>query len=493
MHAKLEGLLKACPDLPSLPGVAVELVREIQRGDTDLDRICSLLERDPALAAKVVSVANSSVYRRGSPATTVRRATLALGANTVSTLALSFSLVRQRSGKRTFDFARFWKRVLLSAVAARVLARVAHVEPEEALLAGLLQDIGILALQAALPEYDAVLRESRNDHLRLERLERERLGASHQEVGAWLVERWSLPDSLGNAVLGSHVPLDDARGSALGRCVAASGYVAEIRLSPGSHVATKAAAELVSSWLSVEPPTFQSVLAQVATDAQSFAEPFDVALPSAKDMQGTLKQARDALVQLSLRVGQIATRRESDAARLAEEKKVLEQQVSRDALTGVFTRGHLDTALALAFANVTRFERPLSVLFCDIDHFKKVNDTHGHPVGDRVLAAVAREIAACARQLDVVGRYGGEEFVVALPATDESGAIAAAGRIRARVEALKLRDDAGAPVPVTISIGVATHGAHWKAESLAALLQAADGALYAAKRAGRNRAISYAP
>jgi diguanylate cyclase (GGDEF)-like protein len=493
VQAKLEGLLKACPDLPSLPGVAVQLVREVQSGDIDLDRICSLLERDPALAAKVVSVANSSVYRRGAPVTTVRRAALALGANTVSTLALSFSLVRQKSGKRTFDFARFWRRVLFSAVASRVLARIVSVDPEEALLAGLLQDVGILALQAAVPEYDAILRDSRNDHLRLERLERERLGSSHPEVGAWLVQSWTLPDALAHAVLGSHVPLDDHRAAPLGRCVAASGYVAEIWLAPGSPAVTKSAAEQVSSWLSIDPAAFQAILAQVAADAESFAEPFDVALPSSKEMQATLKQARDALVQVSLRVGQIATKRESDAARLTEEKKALEQRVARDALTGVHTRGHLDGALVQAFSNVSRFDRPLSVLFCDIDHFKKVNDTNGHPFGDRVLAAVAREVAACARQLDVVGRYGGEEFVVVLPATDESGALAAAERIRGRVEALALSNDAGTRVPVSISIGVATHGARWKAENLPALLQAADSALYAAKRAGRNRVVAHSP
>jgi diguanylate cyclase (GGDEF)-like protein len=139
----------------------------------------------------------------------------------------------------------------------------------------------------------------------------------------------------------------------------------------------------------------------------------------------------------------MASRSESDVLRLSEENKALEQRVARDALTGVFTRAHLDGALAQAFANSVRFDRPLSVLFCDIDHFKAINDTHGHPIGDRVLAAVAREIGACARQLDIVGRYGGEEFVVILPATDASGALVAANRIRSRVEALAVTNDAG--------------------------------------------------
>jgi diguanylate cyclase (GGDEF)-like protein len=488
---KLEKMLKAAPSLPSLPGVAMQLLAECRRPEVDFDRVCDLLARDPALSAKVVGVANSSSYRRGAPVTTVRRAALALGTNAVTTLALSFSLVSQRAARGSFDFRQYWRRALLNAVAARSLAQEMRTDPEEAFLAGLLQDIGMLALNAGVPGYVDVIKEAKQDHLRLERLEREKFEAGHPEVGAWLAKDWGLPEALVGAVLGSHLPLEGDRSSTLGRCVAVSGYVGAIWLQSATPQATQEAAQAASTWLGLESNPFQDVLTRTADAAREFAEAFEVTLPNAKEMKAILTQAKDTLVQVSLRATQIASRSEADAQRLAEEKKTLEQQYSRDALTGAFTRRYLEASLAQAYDGAVKFDRPLSVLFCDIDYFKKINDGHGHAVGDKVLAAVSREIAACVRQLDVVGRYGGEEFVVILPGTTAAGAMAAAERIRSRVAALKLTSDKGQAVPVTISLGLATHGDGWRSRDLAELLAEADAGLYAAKRGGRNRAIAH--
>lgn len=494
MNPKVEALLKSCPTLPSLPGVAVQLLNECRQPDIDIDRVCDLIARDPALAAKVLSIANSSMYRRGAPVTTVRRATMALGANAVTALALSFSLVGQRSSGGSLDFSHFWRRALLCAVAARALGQWAHVDADEALLGGLLQDVGVLALHTAVPNYEKILSESQGDHLRLERLERERLGAGHPEVGSWLAGRMGLPEPLAHSVLGSHVPLlDDEATSMLDRCVAVSGYMAEIWMHPRSKHVTHTAAEAASAWLALEPDAFQSILTQVSDAAGGFAELFEVTLPNEREMQEILQQARDTLVHVSLRVTQIATRSEADVKRLAEEKKTLEQRFERDALTGLFTRAHIDSTLGRAFENALRFDRPLSVLFCDIDHFKRVNDTYGHGIGDKVLAAVGRQVAASVRQLDVVGRYGGEEFIAILPATDEKGSLVTGSRICTGVSTLLVTDDQGRPFPVTISVGSATHGGRWRAANVQQLVAAADAALYIAKRSGRNRAVAHRP
>jgi diguanylate cyclase (GGDEF)-like protein len=490
---RIAELLDGSAELPSLPAVAVQLLAECRKEDTDLGRVCDLLARDPALAAKVVGVANSALYRRGDPATTVRRAALALGANAVTAIALSFSLVGQRQAGAGFDFASYWRRALLGAVAARALAKSARIDPEEAMLGGLLQDIGVLALHTAVPEYPAILAESQGDHLRLERLERERLRTSHTDVGGWLVDRLQVPPEIAHAVRGSHVPdLDDPATSMLDRCVAVSGYVAEIWLRPGLASVTHTAAEAASVWLAMDLDGFQTVLNDVAAAASDFAKLFDVTLPDEKGMRDILRSARDTLVHVSLRATQQVNRSEADLKRVQEEKNTLEIKFSRDELTGVSTRATIDASLVRAFDNAFRFDRPLSVLFCDIDHFKKVNDTYGHASGDVVLTAVAREIAAAIRQLDVVGRYGGEEFLVVLPAADEEGAMVVARRIVARVAALGIGDASGKRIPVTISVGLATHGGRFKAPSIKSLLVAADKALYAAKHGGRNRAVAHA-
>jgi HD-like signal output (HDOD) protein len=299
----LEKLLVQCTTLPSLPAVAVEILAECRKPEVSLDRISDLLERDPALATKVLSVANSSGYRRGSSVTTIRRATVALGANAVTALALSFSLCAHRPGKSSFDFPRFWRRALLSALCARVLARWAQTDPEEALLGGLLQDVGVLALQTAVPDYDAILRAAGDGHGRLEQTEYQRLGAGHPEVGAWLATRLRLPAALAAAVQGSHGPPPGKPGThLLERCVAVSGYMAETWLSRDG-AAGQLAADVASSWMAIDPVSYDALLAEVASAAQSFAQPFEVALPSPEEMKEIVEQARQTLVRVPLEIG----------------------------------------------------------------------------------------------------------------------------------------------------------------------------------------------
>jgi diguanylate cyclase (GGDEF)-like protein len=126
-----------------------------------------------------------------------------------------------------------------------------------------------------------------------------------------------------------------------------------------------------------------------------------------------------------------------------------------------------------------------SVLFIDLDHFKRVNDQHGHEAGDAVLKAVAAALSQRLRRSDLLGRVGGEEFVAFLPGTDEAGALQLAESLRHDIEALQPASASGLVVPITASIGVASRGA--QAESLAVLQQRADVAMYQAKAAGRNR------
>lgn len=165
----------------------------------------------------------------------------------------------------------------------------------------------------------------------------------------------------------------------------------------------------------------------------------------------------------------------------------------RDALTKVFNRRYLQQQLVTEHAFAARHGAPLSVLMLDIDHFKGINDTHGHGFGDRVLHAVAHKLDHITRVEDVVARYGGEEFCIIARGVDVDGARALAERCRAAVEALRVRTDQGQAVPVTLSIGVATQRVGTTYESCEALVEAADGALYRAKREGRNRACVALP
>ncbi len=161
-----------------------------------------------------------------------------------------------------------------------------------------------------------------------------------------------------------------------------------------------------------------------------------------------------------------------------------------DYLTGLRTRGYFEQQLELEFKRAERKQQKFALLMIDIDHFKVLNDTFGHHVGDQLLRDVTSILMKDMREVDTVARYGGEEFVIILPETTETGAVFVAQRLRRAVDQAKFF--AGSPHSVqhlTISIGVAVYDtdAQFKRD----LIEFADAALYAAKHAGRNRVICY--
>ncbi len=164
-----------------------------------------------------------------------------------------------------------------------------------------------------------------------------------------------------------------------------------------------------------------------------------------------------------------------------------EKLATTDGLTGLANHRVFQTRLDEQLATSQRYHKRLSIILCDIDHFKSVNDTYGHPVGDQVLCGVARALQKEARATDLVARYGGEEFAVIMPETDAAGGRAIAERIREKVAALAFVSGLGR-LRVTISLGLATcpDDGRRKAE----LLELADACLYHAKRSGRNRTVT---
>jgi two-component system cell cycle response regulator len=163
----------------------------------------------------------------------------------------------------------------------------------------------------------------------------------------------------------------------------------------------------------------------------------------------------------------------------------LEALAHVDPLTQLLNRRALIVKLVAELERVRRYNAPLSVLMIDVDHFKLVNDTHGHLAGDQVLEAIGTLLSRAARTVDTVARYGGEEFAIVLPETGEQGAVAFAERLRTKIEANPFTIGRGQDLHLTISVGVTTFpgAAGNTAEDL---LDTADQALYRAKQDGRN-------
>lgn len=477
-----------------MPAIALQILDACQKQEPDIAAIARLIGSDPALAAKVLRLTNSPMYGLKCEVRTVSHAICLLGLSAIRPLALSFSLVKglQANDKRTL--AWFWKRSLMTAVAARELANSIGLRlVEEAFLAGLLQDIGILALrQLAVPEYAQAARDGLT-HDALVAAERTIFYEDHASVGAWLCERWNLPSILCAAIRHSHAPEqvpadfhDDV--VLLARLVAVAAAMADVWIDIKSTDATTKLRTLGSQLLSLSDEQLDAILRQVAKRSTEVARHFDMQIGGTQELTAIANDAKETLLMLALSANQQAMSAQQAIGTLEAKARTLEDEAHRDALTGLFNRGYFDQQLA---EQLTASEhRPVSILLADIDWFKSVNDNLGHVSGDHLLKSVATRLAGRLRPTDLCARYGGEEFVVVLPGTDEGGAAIVAERLRAAV-ADTAHDLGPTKVRVTISVGHATWipGAGMTGEQL---VVAADQALYEAKRTGRNR-VAQAP
>ena len=176
-------------------------------------------------------------------------------------------------------------------------------------------------------------------------------------------------------------------------------------------------------------------------------------------------------------------------AELARKNTMLAQLASHDGLTGLLNHRTFLERLSEKVAEARRYRRALAVIMLDLDYFKALNDRYGHPLGDRMLEQVARTLEAELRETDLVGRYGGEEFVVAMPAADPEEAQRRGHEVaeRLRQASAGLRLEEAPEVRVTASVGIACTGS--KGSNAADLIRRADEGLYEAKEAGRNRVV----
>lgn len=496
MNPEIEAHLRSIVNFPSPPGVATHIIELARDPDIEMSQVAKALSMDSALSAKVLRIANSPLYAQRRKSENLRQALVVLGLNATLTLALSFTLVKSlRTGKANgLSYPFYWRRALLAATAARALAdALRHPMAEEIFLAALLQDVGMLALDRAMPDLYRGAEAVQRNHRALAELEQQRLQTDHADVGGWLMKAWLLPEKLHAAIGRSH-HLEDTPSTdpaqVFNRCVALSGPVADLfLLEPAQRDFAETALDAERS-LGIDKMAFGQVLGTVGAMIPETEAIFETDLVARQHPDLILEQARDVLMLRSLHaLREINTLRavaESSTTRTLE----LEEETRRDAMTGVYNRAYLDQILVREFEQANGRKWPLSIAFADLDNFKGINDRFGHQVGDRILQATARILRGNTRETDLIGRYGGEEFVVVLPATDAGTAQIICERIVAAFQStghVVGSDQAR----VTISIGCATHSAKTPFENAAEFVKAADQALYAAKMRGRNRSVPF--
>ena len=187
------------------------------------------------------------------------------------------------------------------------------------------------------------------------------------------------------------------------------------------------------------------------------------------------------------RLRTVELQREIDERKKAQQ--ALEQLATQDSLTGLSNRRHFVHMANTALEQAIRYDRPLSAVMMDVDNFKHINDTFGHTAGDQILTSVANCMQRMLRKVDILGRFGGDEFVVLLPETSREGARRLSERLRLTISQ-RMEMIGGISLPVTVSIGLSSH-VHADGDTLDMLLDQADKALYVSKQSGRNKVTVY--
>jgi diguanylate cyclase (GGDEF)-like protein len=494
LEPKLPQALRAAEDLPSMPAVAIEVLRLTEDRDATLDDLARVLSLDPALAAKLLKLANSSLFGLGSEVATLQRACMVLGLRTVKLMALSFSVVGtlRTSTAGPLDTREFWHRSLLCATGARALAVATGSRlRDEAFLCGLLTHIGQLVLARCVPaEYRAVT-DRAGDAWPTPELEREVLGFDSCEVAGALLRSWELPRLICDGVRFPENPerfAAEDRGTAaqVVRIVHVALRLEELACGPDPVRARRRLEEAGQRCLGLTPDRLRRLLGNLNGELAEVGRILSVEVDPL-DMEDILRRAQSEIVRASVGVASEARVARRRASALQREKESLSRQLLKDPLTGLANRDAFERGLAACVQERRDGERSgeLGLLMIDIDRFKGVNDRLGHLAGDEVLRAIGRTLTSVVRGTDFPARFGGEEFAVVMPETTAEGLEAVAHRVRLAVEKC-LITAAGETLSVTVSVGGSSLATVRRDDDGRRLIAVADGCLYAAKLQGRN-------
>ena len=487
--------------IPAPPAALAKVIRiagDPDRSLRDLGRVCS---QEPGLTIELLRIANSARY--SSPGTRIRnvpQAVIKLGARAVRAHSITYSIRAAVASTSTggLDANLFWEDSLRRAAAAQILAEYTRYEdPFEAFALGLTQDLGALLLAVRLPHLGEALHALREKpgHSRLE-AERILTGRSHPEEFEHARLSETLPEEIAFAVIHHHnPPKDDSRVARLTRL----GYMADlladvVQAHPKEFVIEKATSVLAEAGVDVP---METLVDQMATRLVELADELDIQVGTQQSLAEVMLEAQQAMLDLAQRQEEQTSALEAQLRAKEEETRVLEESnrrlmhmASKDPLTELDNRRMFNRALQNAMEVSVRDFQPASVLIVDVDHFKRINDTYGHPAGDDVLKALARRMEGALRTVDKVARLGGEEFGVLLPNSSKVGGRMVAERIRSAIEASPIPTGEG-PIECTASIGGTTLDPDRPPRTRDELIKQADQALYLAKNTGRNQVCWY--
>ena len=491
-------------NLPTLPTVAVKLLELTRDPESCIRDYIEIIKTDPAISGKILKSANSTFFGLTSKVPSLDRAVPLLGTTVVTSLALSFSLAESAvsGGPLTKHYNHYWRQSVINSTAAEMLCSYVRSGLEcEFFLAGLLMDIGRLAMMKTAPkDYVPILEKADTEQRSLHEVEREVLGMDHAEIGGELLKLWNLPESISAAIRLHNADLSHLQSLSnnpdfnIISVLAISASIGDYFAASNKGVALRRIRQLCEEFLKLPEAGVDELLQKIAVRMEAAAELFSIDLEEIGDLSDLMADASQQLAQLALKEHVASTKATELQKKVEREKQELEskheqlqKQALHDPLTKVYNRQFFDETLNLESQRCCRYAAPLGVLFIDIDHFKRLNDTYGHQFGDEVLVKVAAAMKEVLRNSDTLARYGGEEFVILASEPTEKGIAKLAERLRTRIADEKLMFGEKA-VQVTASIGAAITIPTRNATDIGKqLLASADEAMYESKQGGRNQ------
>lgn len=482
--------------LPSPPAIALRILEAVKKGDSSFEELARIIQVDPALTSKILQVANSSFYGMPNTINTIEKALSVLGMNVTKNIALSFVIAKEMTGvgSEGFDFTHFWKRAVTTAVSAELLASLLRYKNDDLFVSALLQDLGVLVLYLCRPaEYRQVLDEKRVIEASIRGIEQKMFGFDHQEIGADLLERWGLPETISTTIRYHHahdcpeeirMPVDILHWSTM---------LASIYYGSRSVERVQGLKTAICSGFKIKTEAIDALVDSVAQKSVELLSFFEIDPGDMKPFSLLLQEANEELRRINLSYEQVVMqakqarkKAEELAAELLEANGKLRDLAFRDGLTGLYNYRYFQELMDREISRATRYHLPLSLMVFDIDYFKQVNDTYGHPAGDVVLRCLALLVTSTMRTSDMVVRYGGEEFAVILPMTDLAGCKVYAERLRRQIEEMETVIS-GTIIKISVSIGLTSYEPEMKTINKIQMINAADAAMYSIKKNGRNR------
>jgi two-component system, cell cycle response regulator len=485
-------LVERLDNLPTLPGVALRIIEAVKNENASLDELGKILSLDPPLSGKILGLINSAFYALPVKVTSVSHAVNLLGLNTVKKVALSFSLLRlvkaNKEGEE-FNYAEFWRDSVMAAVVCRLLARsIIPAMAEDGFTLGLIHEIGRLSFNQSMPkQYNLVLKERKDRFCEYYEAERQILGFTHMELGGALIKKWGLPELFYEPVQVHHLPdrlePSEKPASTLGQILFLASQVVEFFSGKKKSLALGAMKSYLSRWEFDRKIQAYALIKEAHCHIKEISDLFEINLEDDSAYLVLIEEARRELIKISDRFLEEL---------LEQQRRVesLKDEVMRDGLTGLYNYKSFHCFMDKEHYRAKRYRLPLTLVLADIDHFKTVNDTFGHPAGDEVLRLLSRTLNTSLRDSDIIARHGGEEFGILLTETSVTESLMVIERFRLMVESLALEYE-GRAIKVTMSFGLAFFepGSDLSRDDF---VKQADRALYEAKSRGRNRTCIYA-